>query len=493
MVPKLHAKGRSFRGAAAYLLHDKDRAKSAERVAWAETRNLATDDPDVAWRLMAATAMDQERLKKLAGVKNTGRKSQDAVLHLTLSWHPDEKDKLAKEEMVRAALGALRALKAEDRQALFVCHDDEPQPHLHILLNRVSAEDGRMLSSSKEKLALSRWAEAYEKERGKVLCEERVLNNAARDRGEYVRGEKDKPRHIYELEAANDNHPDPEQVRREQRKKDADAAKQSRDRQQRAEKAWRDLVAQHRQRVKDIRTKARLAIAERTKSVREAMRPNWKALHQQQASELKDFQEKEEHLIGRVQNALRSIDFKAMLRSGERKKAVTDAFQVIASAGARAEAVKRRQQEDAAKLQARQRAEEVKAATAIRRARADELAKNRTRFIQERSALTLSTGMDGAAVRATWKTRTHQRREAWEKRPVRAREEFRAVQPPAQQRQEPSQQHVQQPKAAPQPAAPPPPSAQADIDKQRARDEFLARMKQRDDERGRHRDRDRDR
>ena len=34
MVPKIHARGRSFKGAAAYLLHDKNRAKSADRVAW---------------------------------------------------------------------------------------------------------------------------------------------------------------------------------------------------------------------------------------------------------------------------------------------------------------------------------------------------------------------------------------------------------------------------------------------------------------------------
>ncbi|MCI0658386.1 MAG: relaxase/mobilization nuclease domain-containing protein, partial [Acidobacteria bacterium] len=83
MVPKLHAKGTSFKGAAAYLLHDKGRAKTAQRVAWVEMRNLITDDPHVAWRVMAATAMDQDRLKELAGVKNTGRKSSASVLHLT--------------------------------------------------------------------------------------------------------------------------------------------------------------------------------------------------------------------------------------------------------------------------------------------------------------------------------------------------------------------------------------------------------------------------
>src|ERR1700753_3939838 len=118
MVPKLHAKGSSFKGAAAYLLHDKERATPDERVAWTETRNLATDNPHTAWKVMAATAMDQQRLKEQAGVKKTGRKSYDAVLHFTLSWHPEEKEGLTREEMTRAANQAIRALKASDHQAI---------------------------------------------------------------------------------------------------------------------------------------------------------------------------------------------------------------------------------------------------------------------------------------------------------------------------------------------------------------------------------------
>ena len=82
MVPKLHPKGRSFRGAAAYLLHDKGRATTSHRLAWTETRNLATDDPHVAWRVMAATSLDSGRLKKQAGVKASGRKSDEHVLAL---------------------------------------------------------------------------------------------------------------------------------------------------------------------------------------------------------------------------------------------------------------------------------------------------------------------------------------------------------------------------------------------------------------------------
>ena len=62
-----------------------------------------------------------------------------------------------------------------------------------------------MLSSSKEKLALSKWAEAYEKERGVVYCEERVLNNQANSAANMRCGAKDKARNVFELEAANDN------------------------------------------------------------------------------------------------------------------------------------------------------------------------------------------------------------------------------------------------------------------------------------------------
>lgn len=207
MVPKIHKKGRSFKGAAAYLLHDKD-AQTNDRVAWTETRNLAVDEPDHAWRVMAATAMDQQRLKDQAGIKSTGRKSNLSVLHFTLAWHPEEADGLSRDEMMRAAIGALKALGADDRQAMIIAHSDEAHPHVHCLVNRVSPEDGRMLSSSKEKLALSRWAETYEKDRGKIYCEERVLNNEARLRGEYTRAARAKSRNVYEAEqqaAVNDN------------------------------------------------------------------------------------------------------------------------------------------------------------------------------------------------------------------------------------------------------------------------------------------------
>ena len=91
MVPKPPKRRASFQGAAASLLHDKGRPTRPERVAWTQSHNLALDDPELCWRIMAATALDQDRLKQQAGIKATGRKSDQPVLHLTLSWHPEEK------------------------------------------------------------------------------------------------------------------------------------------------------------------------------------------------------------------------------------------------------------------------------------------------------------------------------------------------------------------------------------------------------------------
>src|SRR5262245_60840168 len=145
MVPKIHKKGKSFGGAARYLLRDID-ADTAERVAWTEVRNVSTRNPEAAWRVMAFTSMDQDRLKAEAGVKNTGRKSKDHVLHFSLAWHAEEAPTLNKAEMMRAANTILQVMNAHEHQAMIICHTDKPQPHVHVLVNRVHPKDGRILS-----------------------------------------------------------------------------------------------------------------------------------------------------------------------------------------------------------------------------------------------------------------------------------------------------------------------------------------------------------
>ena len=417
MVPKIHPKGRSFKGAAAYLLHDIE-ADTSERVAWTATKNLAVEDPEVAWRVMAATAMNADELKRQAGVKNTGRKSSQHVLHMTLSWHPDEGEELNPDEMLGSAEAALLALGASDRQALIVCHDDKDHAHVHVLVNRVSPEDGRMLSSSFERLKASEWAQKYEEARGQIFCHERVVNNAARKRGEYTRGEPNEPRHLHDLarRASNDNpgpqgdRADTEAKLREQRSKDYEVGKRARQVAERKARQWAKLNAEHKQRAGDIRREIKTAIAQHKDDIRRDFRPRWMELHHEQQAVLRAHELREDSRLGRVQNAVRAINFRGLMQSGERKKAISEAFQAFTDSGARLTTLKRDLEARNRELAREQKAAEDAAAAEQRAKQAAQLEANRRRYITERAELVLKQQMDQAAQRAAWKTRRQERK-----------------------------------------------------------------------------------
>jgi len=280
MIPKLHAKGSSFKGAAAYLLHDKDGAATSGRVGWTETVNLITHNPEAAWRAMAATAMDAARLKEQAGVKKTGRVSKEPVLHLTLAWAPGQTP--TREEMSGFARRAIEALKAGDRQAMIICHTDEKHPHVHVLLNRVSPADGRMLSSSNEKLALSALALAYEKEGGAVKCKQREINAEKREQGEYVRAEKDIPRPEYEALR--------EVVREVEKEIPA------------------KVIERNPQAAAELRASMKSRFRARLDAIKEQLRPEWRALYQRQQTETAKGRQERSSFIERLSGWFKSRD-----------------------------------------------------------------------------------------------------------------------------------------------------------------------------------------
>ncbi|QDS97069.1 relaxase/mobilization nuclease domain-containing protein [Adhaeretor mobilis] len=405
MVPKLHKKAYSFRGVARYVLGERD-APSSERVAWTEAINLSTKSPDMAWRVMAATAMDQARLKREAGIPNTGRKSKLCVQHFTLSWHPEEADGLSQAEMIRAARAMLRVMKAHDHQALIVAHDDQPQPHVHVLLNRVNPDDGRLLSSSFEKLKASRWAQKYEEERGKIYCEERVLNNEARDRGEYTRGDKDDPRHLHEaLEAANDNDAR-QRLLEEHRLKSRQLKEAARRLEAKCDIGLADLEKSYQVRRREVVSHCRQAVARGRKRVRERCRPLWQQLRHEQAAERRAHELREERVSGRVQNALKAIDFGALVggrvaRQG-RAKTIGEVFQLLSDAGARAEAMKQEHQLESQALHRRQKRAEQRSASRLRQRRDELLAAAGRAYLAERNDRLLVHGMERAKLRAQW-------------------------------------------------------------------------------------------
>ena len=201
MIATVHKGGASFKGVVDYCLsegraredeRDEQRGEDkAGRVAWSETRNVAAEDPRQAARVMEATASRSEDLKQLAGVKAGGRTLEKPVCHYSLSWGKDEKPNL--KEMGRAVTESLETMGLADRQAVMIAHRDTEHPHVHVVVNRVSVEDGRAAKLGNSYLKLSRWAEGYEREQGRIRCPQRVENNAGRDRGEWVRCASMKP------------------------------------------------------------------------------------------------------------------------------------------------------------------------------------------------------------------------------------------------------------------------------------------------------------
>lgn len=177
MVPKLFGAGKSFKGLAAYILHDSDKAKTSERVAWTHTLNMTADTPLLAVDEMLWVYRAAEELKREAGIKAGGRALENPVRHFSLNWHPSEAP--SREHMVETVEQFLAHMKWSEHQALIVCHADK-QPHVHVMLCGVHPETGRALDTSFEKRRAQEWALAYERERGLIFCDERLKPLAER-------------------------------------------------------------------------------------------------------------------------------------------------------------------------------------------------------------------------------------------------------------------------------------------------------------------------
>lgn len=185
MVPNISPNGRSFRGAGAYHLHDKPSAASArprtsERVAFTEMRNLANADPHAALDEMWRTAEDAGFLKARSGHAPTGRKNVSPVKTVSLAWAPGQSP--TRDEMCAAADTFLKAMGWAAHQALYVAHNDTRHPHLHLIINRVHPDTGRTLNDWQERKRAQRWALAYEKTHGAVLCPARAVADQAHAR-----------------------------------------------------------------------------------------------------------------------------------------------------------------------------------------------------------------------------------------------------------------------------------------------------------------------
>lgn len=432
MIIRMHKTGgsfgHSFKGVGAYLLHDKE-ASTSDRVAWTETRNLATKDPETATRVMAATAMDQDRLKQEAGIKNTGRKSKQSVMHFALSWDIDETP--TRSEMSHAVDAILfnlgkdssktakngRSQFANEHQALIVCHEgDSENPHVHVVVNRVHPNHGVMLPSSNDFLKASKFGLEYEKNSGQIRCTNRAINWEARDRGEFARDTKSLPRNIYEqIKQAG---LDPDAAREsggsgDQRSKDAELAKKTRELKKRHAEQMTLLADDYKDRIAGLEADASQQAAIAKNKVRDKFRPKWEYRFHEKAAEQTRFEIDEDKFLGKVKNFAKTVDFKELFSGEDRKKALQQTFDALSSSGGRQEALRRLEQAKDRQLEKSQQ-EAENAATLPHFEKLDEdKAAARDHFLFKRSELLLSQRMDRAAINAEWDTRAEQRQEAF--------------------------------------------------------------------------------
>lgn len=112
-----------FHAIARYLVSGKQHPPHPDRVAWISTQNLPVDSPELAAKLMTATASLSSRCQR------------DAY-HAMIAWAPNEHPtptvmkKIAHETLRLAGLG--------EHQALIMGHGDTQHPHLHMLVNRIN-------------------------------------------------------------------------------------------------------------------------------------------------------------------------------------------------------------------------------------------------------------------------------------------------------------------------------------------------------------------
>lgn len=433
MINVIHSNGTSFKGLMAYLMHDKD-ADTSERVAWAYTHNLATEDPELGWRIMAASAMHQADLKRDAGIKNTGRKSKDHVMHYTLSWHADEHGELSRAEMLQAALAsmtyigtnegdrigkkkkALRTQHADEHQAIIVCHEEglDKQPHVHIMLNRVHPEHGVMLPDSKDYEKLSAWALEYRQAQNKEhYCPERVKNAAARAQG-YMTSHHRKSRNIYELEQEQlgaEPNSRKATLLEQMKRRAAELKSKTEDQKKRHTSAMHKLEDQHIAAEKLERARRAEEVRTAKSNIMDEYRPRMDELTDRQSAEMFAFEEAQNTVRGRVANSWQALKTKQWMSEIRQNslQAMGQAFQLAFSSGMQQQELVGCHAKEKAQLESQRRKEEQGAARQCRVKEQSKLQERRLIYQRDRNDLALSQGMDKAKLKAEWKEYTKDR------------------------------------------------------------------------------------
>lgn len=411
--------GKSFKGLAAYLLHDPNRAQTSERVGWAQSFNLDDADPNRAWRLMAATAMSADQLKEAAGIKK-GKPAKNTAYHLALSFNPDDDPS---EDIQRAAVtGALQALGLQDYQALAISHTDTDHLHVHVMVNLINPEnglsaaskqpDGRAAPLSYAQKKLSAWAQAFEREHGLKVTEGRLENANKRAQGEKVNAQRD-PRNVYERKKSETQDRRRDFVKRQFEDKARDLTAEGRDMHERHSAEWTALKSSYGIEKGALWSAQQGAFKQMLADYKEANKPRWRDLFARHRSEMRTFEMGERSAIGRIWHAAAVFHDRAI--AGDALGGFVAAF----SQQARRDIVQRKHDREREKLNKQIRMETEQRIRLLRIEQERQRAAARLRYIDQCNRLKLEQGEEKQEQRERWKE--HNARRANALAPDRAR------------------------------------------------------------------------
>ncbi|MDE4063243.1 relaxase/mobilization nuclease domain-containing protein [Phaeobacter gallaeciensis] len=144
-------KGKGFKGLLQYLHFGRKGEDNPHRVVWSEARNMPSTDPKVVAGIMRATSELSRGVKK-------------PVYHLPISWPPEEQP--PKEVQMQVADTLIADLGLSEHQYLIVAHDDGDCPHIHLVVNTVHPETGRVWNPWRDVYRIMESLERQEQELG---------------------------------------------------------------------------------------------------------------------------------------------------------------------------------------------------------------------------------------------------------------------------------------------------------------------------------------
>lgn len=145
-------KGSGFSGVLRYLHFGSKENPNPDRVAWHVVRNMPdVDTPGATAFLMRATA-------------NRNNRVQRPVYHLPISWPEDEV--LDKDAQISVADKVVADLGLSEHQYTIIAHNDGDCPHVHLVINTVHPETGRVWNNYRDIYRIMESLERQEKELG---------------------------------------------------------------------------------------------------------------------------------------------------------------------------------------------------------------------------------------------------------------------------------------------------------------------------------------